>query len=390
MAGFVTQRLARLPVAGDTVDVDGHRLTVTRLDGRRVAVLHADPRPVDSRRPRTTADLRPAPTPSRPGCRHERRAGPGGLLVALLAGNAFFVAAEFALVSARVDQIEPRAAAGSARAVRTLAAMRNVSQMMAGAQLGITLCSLGLGAVGEPAVAHLDRGADGGRRGPGRLLHPVALVVALALVTVLHMVLGEMVPKNITIAGPDRAAIALGPPMAKVVTVLKPLIWFFNVTANGFVRLFGVTPTDEVSASFDSSEIRSMITQSRSQGLLGERGQRAGRRGADVREPRRALGAGALGRPGHRGPRHHPAGAGGGRRRARVQPLPAVRAGRWLWSGYVHVKDVLGAADAGQPAARRRGRALRRGWPPTSRCPRCCRRCAGPGCTWAGWSTTAR
>ena len=77
------------------------------------------------------------------------------VLVALQQGNSFFVTAVFALVSDRADQIEPRAAAGSVRAQKTLAAMRNVSQMMAGAQLGITLCSLGLGAVGEPAVAHL-------------------------------------------------------------------------------------------------------------------------------------------------------------------------------------------------------------------------------------------
>jgi CBS domain containing-hemolysin-like protein len=83
------------------------------------------------------------------------------------------------------------------------------------------------------------------------------------------MVLGEMVPKNITIAGPDRAAIVLGPPLAVLVRVLKPFIWFFNVVANGFVRLFGVTPTDEVSASFDEGEIRSMIAQSRREGLLG-------------------------------------------------------------------------------------------------------------------------
>jgi CBS domain containing-hemolysin-like protein len=104
---------------------------------------------------------------------------------------------------------------------------------------------------------------------PEALLHPVSLVIALSIVTVLHMVLGEMVPKNITIAGPDRAAIVLGPPLAVLVRVLKPFIWFFNVVANGFVRLFGVTPTDEVSASFDEGEIRSMIAQSRREGLLG-------------------------------------------------------------------------------------------------------------------------
>ncbi|SEP24510.1 hemolysin family protein [Trujillonella endophytica] len=191
------------------------------------------------------------------------------VLVALLLGNAFFVAAEFALVSVRADQIEPRAEAGSARAVKTLAALRNVSKMMAGAQLGITLCSLGLGAVGEPAVAHLIEKPMAAVGVPEALLHPVALVIALSLVTVLHMVLGEMVPKNITIAGPDRAALALGPALATFARLLSPVIWFFNTTANGFVRLFGVTPTDEVAASFDEAEIRSMITQSRKEGRLG-------------------------------------------------------------------------------------------------------------------------
>jgi CBS domain containing-hemolysin-like protein len=191
------------------------------------------------------------------------------VLVALLLGNAFFVAAEFALVSARVDQIEPRAATGAPRAVKTLAAMRNVSQNMAGAQLGITLCSLGLGAVGEPAVAHLIEVPLHALHVPDALLHPIALVIALSIVTVLHMVLGEMVPKNITLAGPDRAALVLGPALAGFTRLLKPVIWFFNTTANVFVRLFGATPTDEVAASFDEAEIRSMITQSRQEGLLG-------------------------------------------------------------------------------------------------------------------------
>ncbi|HET6391873.1 MAG TPA: hemolysin family protein [Blastococcus sp.] len=192
------------------------------------------------------------------------------VLVALLLGNAFFVAAEFALVSTRADQIEPRAEAGSARAVETLAALRNVSEMMAGAQLGITLCSLGLGAVGEPAIAHLVEVPLEAAHVPEGLLHPISLAIALALVTVLHMVLGEMVPKNITLAGPDRAALALGPPLAAVVRVLRPFIRLFNAMANAFVRLFGVQPTDEVAASFDEAQIRSMVTQSRKEGRLGD------------------------------------------------------------------------------------------------------------------------
>ncbi|MCW2682370.1 MAG: hypothetical protein JWP33_283 [Blastococcus sp.] len=191
------------------------------------------------------------------------------ILVALLLGNAFFVAAEFALVSTRADQIEPRADAGSQRAVKTLAAMRNVSEMMAGAQLGITLCSLGLGVVGEPAIAHLIEVPLEAAHVPEALLHPLSLAIALALITVLHIVLGEMVPKNITLAGPDRAALVLGPPLAALVRVLKPFIWFFNTLANAFVRLFGVQPTDEVAASFDEAEIASMVTQSHQQGRLG-------------------------------------------------------------------------------------------------------------------------
>ena len=160
--------------------------------------------------------------------------------------------------------------------------MRNVSQMMAGAQLGITLCSLGLGAVGEPAVAHLIEAPLEAVGAPEALLHPVSLVVALALVTVLHMVLGEMVPKNITIAGPDRAAIVLGPPLAVLVRLLKPFIWFFNVVANGFVRLFGVTPTDEVVGQLRRGRDPVDDRPVPAGGAAGHRGQRAGRRRADA------------------------------------------------------------------------------------------------------------
>jgi len=144
--------------------------------------------------------------------------------VALLAGNAFFVGAEFALIAARRTQIEPRAAEGSRAARLTLRAMERVSLMMAGAQLGITMCSLGLGAIGEPAVAHVLEIPLGALGVSGALLHTIAFAIALAIVVFLHMVLGEMVPKNIAIAGPERSALVLGPALYGVVTVLKPLI----------------------------------------------------------------------------------------------------------------------------------------------------------------------
>lgn len=188
--------------------------------------------------------------------------------VALLAFNAFFVGAEFALLSARRSQIEPRAQAGSRAARSALAAMEQVSLVMAGAQLGITICSLGLGAVGEPAVAHLLEPVFHLLHVPDVALHPVSFVVAMAVVVYLHVVLGEMVPKNIALAGPDRAAIFLGPPMMMVVTLLRPLILLLNLMANVFLRLLRIEPKDEVSSSFTREEVAALVEESRGEGMI--------------------------------------------------------------------------------------------------------------------------
>jgi len=186
----------------------------------------------------------------------------------LLLGNAFFVGAEFALISARRTQIEPRAAAGSRLARTTLKAMENVSLMMAGAQLGITVCSLGLGAIGEPAVAHLIEGPMESAGVPEALVHPVAFAIALTVVVFLHMVLGEMVPKNIALAGPERSAMLLGPVLYAVVTVLRPLIWLLNRGANLVLRAVKVQARDEVASAFNREEVAGFVAQSRREGLL--------------------------------------------------------------------------------------------------------------------------
>jgi CBS domain containing-hemolysin-like protein len=190
------------------------------------------------------------------------------LVVVLLAANAFFVGAEFALVSARRSQVEPHAQAGSRMARTTLRAMEQVSLMMAGAQLGITICSLGLGAVGEPAIAHLIEPGIHALGVPDAFLHPIAFLIALTLVTYLHVVLGEMVPKNIAIAGPERSAMVLGPPMLGVVTVLKPLIVVLNAAANGILRLMRVEPKDELTSAFTREEVAALVEESRGEGLL--------------------------------------------------------------------------------------------------------------------------
>ena len=188
--------------------------------------------------------------------------------VVLLAFNAFFVGAEFALISARRSQIEPKAQAGSRMARSTLVAMENVSLMMAGAQLGITICSLGLGAVGEPALAHLIEPLFEHAGVSEAFVHPVAFALALVVVVFLHVVLGEMVPKNIALAGPDRAALVLGPLILGVVTVLRPLIVGLNAIANATLRLLHVEPKDEVSSTFTREEVAALVEESRGEGLL--------------------------------------------------------------------------------------------------------------------------
>jgi CBS domain containing-hemolysin-like protein len=140
--------------------------------------------------------------------------------------------------------------------------------MLAGAQLGITVCSLGLGAVAEPAIAHLLERPFAAVGMPESLLHPIAFVLALGIVVYLHMVLGEMVPKNLALAEPERTALILGPPLAAVVRLAKPVIWLLNASANGLLRLVGVEPRDEVSSAFTADEVSAMLAESRREGLL--------------------------------------------------------------------------------------------------------------------------
>jgi CBS domain containing-hemolysin-like protein len=190
------------------------------------------------------------------------------LALFLLLGNAFFVAAEFALVSARRTQIEPRAEAGNGFARTTLRAMENMSEVIAVNQLGITVCSLVLGAVAEPTVAHLIEPALHALLVPDSFLHPVAFTLGLAIVVFLHVVMGEMIPKNIALAGPDRAALVLGTPVWAFVTVLRPVIKVINAVARGLLRLVGVGLMDEVSSTYTREEVAALVEESRGEGLL--------------------------------------------------------------------------------------------------------------------------
>jgi len=190
------------------------------------------------------------------------------LMLVLLALNAFFVGSEFALISARRDRLEALAEQGKKSAVTVIRAGEHLSLMLAGAQLGITICSILLGRVGEPAVAHLLEKPFSVLGIPDTVLHTVSFLIALAVVVTLHVLLGEMVPKNIAIAGPESAAMLLIPPYLVYMRLAKPFIAFYNWCANTTLRTFGVEPKDELDITVSTVELSEMIAESLSEGLL--------------------------------------------------------------------------------------------------------------------------
>ncbi|MFT4136046.1 hemolysin family protein [Microbacterium sp.] len=189
-------------------------------------------------------------------------------LVVLLVLNAFFVGAEFAVISARRSQIEPLAEKGSRAARTALHAMEHATLMLATSQLGITICSLLILNVSEPAIHHL-LGVPLELTGwDAALVDVVAFVVALVLVSYLHVVFGEMVPKNLAFSVPDRAVLLLATPLVWFSWLFRPLIVALNWTANHVVRLSGVQPKAEAASTFTLDEVATIVNQSRIEGVL--------------------------------------------------------------------------------------------------------------------------
>ncbi|WP_295833723.1 hemolysin family protein [uncultured Microbacterium sp.] len=189
-------------------------------------------------------------------------------LVVLLAANAFFVGAEFAVISARRSQIEPHADRGSRAAKTALYAMEHATLMLATCQLGITICSLLILNVSEPAIHHLLEGPLGLTGLPEAAVGVIGFVVALLVVSYLHVVFGEMVPKNLAFSLPDRAVLMLAPPLVAVSKAFHPIIVALNWTANHVLRLFRVEPKDEAASTYTLDEVATIVTQSRREGVL--------------------------------------------------------------------------------------------------------------------------
>ncbi|MEU2564409.1 hemolysin family protein [Streptomyces longispororuber] len=189
------------------------------------------------------------------------------LLFALLLvlANGFFVGAEFALVSVRRSQIEPLA---SARARQVLYGLEHLPQMMAAAQFGITVCSLTLGAVAEPTVARLLEPLFEAVRLPHGMIHPLGYVIALAVVVFLHLVVGEMVPKNLAMAAPERTALWLSPGLVAFARLCRPVTAALGACSRVILRLFKVEPRDEVEAVFTSVQLGRLVEDAGQAGLL--------------------------------------------------------------------------------------------------------------------------
>ncbi|MEI5097350.1 hemolysin family protein [Streptomyces sp. PmtG] len=261
--------------------------------------------------------------------------------------NAFFVGAEFALIAVRRSQIEPRAQRGDRRARITLWGIEHISAMMATAQLGITVSSLVLGAVAEPAIAHLLEPAFQAAHVPGALVHPIAFVIALAAATYLHMLVGEMVPKNLALAAPVPTALFLGPPLVALTRALRPLVFGVNAFANALLALLKVEPKDEVEAVFTDDQLARMVMDSSQAGLLA---------GADGERLRDALELGTrpVGEilvPAARmrtvDEAVTPAQLERVAARAGFSRFPVTAADQTLL-GYLHIKDTLGVTDRDQ------------------------------------------
>lgn len=270
------------------------------------------------------------------------------LTVLLIAANAFFVGAEFALISARRDRLEGLAAQGKHRAVTVIRAGENLAVMLAGAQLGITIGSIILGRVGEPAVAHLLSPLFDLFGVPPAVLHTVSFVVAIVIVVILHVLLGEMVPKNIALAGPEKAAMLLVPPYLLWVKATRPIIAIYDWCARTVVKAIGVEPKTELENTVSMVELAEMIAQSRSEGLLDPEEHTRLSRALQIRN--RVAGDVAV-------PvakiRSVPAGPGTGPTVAAIEKALLetgysrfpVADGDGHFTGFVHIKDMLDLVD---------------------------------------------
>lgn len=274
-----------------------------------------------------------------------------GVTAALLVLNGLFVAAEFALLSARRHRLEQLVADGRRGSRAALAGSRELSVMLAAAQLGITMASLGLGIVSEPALADLvEPGVVAVGLPPG-VAHVLAVTLALAVIVFLHLIVGEMAPKSWALTHPETAALALAPGFRAFALVFRPALLVMNASANALVRLCGVQPRDELAVGHTPGDLAMIVEQSAGEGTLQQE---------EGRLLRRALGLAELDARAVMVPRSAlvavPAGAGADQveqvaRDSGRSRLPVHGADLDEMLGVLHVKDLLLLDDAERATA---------------------------------------
>jgi CBS domain containing-hemolysin-like protein len=195
------------------------------------------------------------------------------LAVILLVGaNGFFVAAEFSLVSVRRTRIAELVASGNASAEAVQKAISNPDRVIAATQLGITLASLGLGWIGEPALSHWLYPVV--RLFPGdiqsEVSHSIAAGISFAIITFLHVVVGELAPKSIALQDPERTSLMVARPTLWVEWIFKPVILVLNGTGNALLKLVGVKPASGHELVHSVNELKMLVTASAESGVVEE------------------------------------------------------------------------------------------------------------------------
>lgn len=184
--------------------------------------------------------------------------------------NGFFVAAEFSLVKVRQSRLTQLAREGNRRASYALRVNKKLDTYLSATQLGITLASLGLGWVGEPAVSELLIEPLMHQLGVSdpRLISTISVVIGFSIITFLHIVVGELAPKSLAIQKTEEASLWLSAPLLMFYKVFKPVIWLLNTAANGALHLIGIEPASESEAAHSEEEIRILMNQSAKSGVI--------------------------------------------------------------------------------------------------------------------------
>lgn len=188
------------------------------------------------------------------------------LLLVLL--NGFFVSAEFAIVKIRSGRIDALVEEGRKSAVTAKHLLNHLEGYLSACQLGITLCSLGLGFLGEPVVARMLAPLFAWAGMGESAVHVTSLILAFVCIAMLHVVLGELAPKTIAVCKAESVTLLLAPPMKVFYRIMYPAVWVLNGMSSGLLRLFGITPVSGLESLHTEEEIRVMMKESSESGLI--------------------------------------------------------------------------------------------------------------------------